>query len=137
MQFQDKCIQFMIHSLNDPKQFVVVSTTYLNADMIQFLCEPLLTISSSLLQYRINNKYALFNIKFSNLILNYVSFYFRSICLCVWMLSKNNKFYERNDALYTCNSILRTLVFLIKTGDPSISDLIQLLAIIIKKYAFL
>lgn len=49
------------------------------------------------------------------------------------MLSKNNKFYERNDVLYTCNSLLRTIVFLIKANDPSVSDLIQLLAIIIKK----
>lgn len=53
------------------------------------------------------------------------------------MLSKNNTFYERNDVLYTCNSLLRTLVFLIKTNEPIISDLIQLLAIIIKKYIFL
>lgn len=50
------------------------------------------------------------------------------------MLSKNHIFYERNDVLYTCNSLMRTLVFLIKTrDDPSVSDLIQLLAIIIKK----
>lgn len=53
------------------------------------------------------------------------------------MLSKNNIFYERNDVLYTCNSLLRTLVFLIKTNDPSVSDLIQLLAIIIKMYVYI
>lgn len=52
------------------------------------------------------------------------------------MLSKNDSFYERNDVLYTCNSLMRTLVFLIKTSGPSISDLIQLLALIIKKYYF-
>lgn len=51
------------------------------------------------------------------------------------MLSKNNIFYERNDVLYTCNSLLRTLVFLIRTRDASVSDLIQLLAMIIKKYS--
>lgn len=52
------------------------------------------------------------------------------------MLSKNRKFYERNDVLYTCNSVMRTLVFLIKTKDTSVSDLIQLLAILIKKYIY-
>lgn len=50
------------------------------------------------------------------------------------MLSKNKTFYERNDVLYTCNSLMRALVFLIKTKDSSsVSELIQLLAIIIKK----
>lgn len=62
--------------------------------------------------------------------------YFRSICVCLWMLSKNDTFYERNDVLYTCNSLMRTLVFLIGTNDPSISNLIQLLALIIKKYYY-
>jgi len=47
---QDKCIQFMIRSLKDPKQFNLVSKTYLNADMIQFLCEPLLSINTPLIQ---------------------------------------------------------------------------------------
>lgn len=61
-------------------------------------------------------------------------YHFRSICLCVWMLSKNKTFYERNDVLYTCNSLMRALVFLIKTKDSSsVSELIKLLAIIIKK----
>lgn len=40
----------MIRSLRDPKQFDLVSTTYLNADMIQFLCEPLLMINIQLIQ---------------------------------------------------------------------------------------
>jgi hypothetical protein len=52
------------------------------------------------------------------------------------MLSKNRIFYERNDILYTCNSVMRTLVFLISTKDTSVSNLIQLLAILIKKYIF-
>ncbi|XP_050064276.1 uncharacterized protein LOC126553127 [Aphis gossypii] len=104
--FQDKSIQFMIRSLKDPKQFNLVSRTYLDADMIQFLCEPLLSINTPLIQ---------------------------SICICIWMLSKNDTFYKRNDVLYTCNSLLRTLVFLIRTSDALVSDLIQLLAIIIKK----
>lgn len=49
------------------------------------------------------------------------------------MLSKNDKFYERNDVVYTCNCLLRTLVFLLRTKDPAVPDLIQLLVIIIKK----
>lgn len=53
------------------------------------------------------------------------------------MLSKNYLFYERNDVLYTCNSLMRTLVFLIRSNEPSVSDLIHLLTIIIKKYSFL
>jgi len=40
----------MIRSLKDPKQFNLVSKTYLNADMIQFLCEPLLSINTPLIQ---------------------------------------------------------------------------------------
>lgn len=40
----------MIRSLRDPKQFNSFSTTYLNADMIQFLCEPLLSINTTLIQ---------------------------------------------------------------------------------------
>jgi len=39
----------MIRSLKDPKVFDLLSTIYLNADMIQFLCEPLLLISVSLI----------------------------------------------------------------------------------------
>jgi len=39
----------MIRSLNKPKEFNLLSTTYLNADMIQFLCEPLFSISTSLI----------------------------------------------------------------------------------------
>lgn len=49
-QFQDKSIQFMISSLRDPMQFDLLSTTYLNADMVQYLCEPLLSINTSLTQ---------------------------------------------------------------------------------------
>lgn len=40
----------MICSLRDPKQFDLLSTTYLNADIIQFLCEPLLSIDTPLKQ---------------------------------------------------------------------------------------
>lgn len=65
----------MIRSLNDPKQFVIVSTTYLNADMIQFLCEPLLTISSTLLQYKINNKYILFQYKLFEFSIQIIKYY--------------------------------------------------------------
>ncbi|XP_050436260.1 uncharacterized protein LOC126843009 [Adelges cooleyi] len=103
---QDKCIRFMIHVLRDPKKFDYISTKFLDDDLIQFLCEPLLSIKTSLLQ---------------------------NICLCIWMLSKNQKFYERNDVLYTCNSLMRTLVFLLKTKNPVATNLIQLLAIFLKK----
>lgn len=39
----------MIRSLKDPKQFDLVSATYLNADIVYFLCEPLLSINESLI----------------------------------------------------------------------------------------
>ncbi|VVC28023.1 Hypothetical protein CINCED_3A019811 [Cinara cedri] len=51
---KDKSIQFMIHSLKDPKKFNVISTIYLNADIINFLCEPLLSINTSLIKGRTN-----------------------------------------------------------------------------------
>ncbi|XP_050535373.1 uncharacterized protein LOC126902302 [Daktulosphaira vitifoliae] len=103
---QEKCIRFIIHVLRDSTQFDYISTMFLDDDLIQFLCEPLLSIKTPLLQ---------------------------NLCLCLWMLSKNEKFYERNDLLYTCENLMRTLIFLIKTSNPVVTDLIQLLAILIKK----
>lgn len=49
-KFQDKCLSYMIHSLRDPKRFSTFSAMYLNADMTQYLCEPLLTVNTTLLK---------------------------------------------------------------------------------------